>query len=79
MAGHVTSKAKGDWLTENGANKLALQIEHYWKTQGYPAIHTSIETFKVAPGGPVQNETGQRLFRVVSNIGPMGFPPRDVQ
>jgi hypothetical protein len=68
-----------DWLTREGAEKLAAKLERYWKRRGYLGIRTSVEPFSAIPRSPPATQRphvdGERFFQVRTNIGPLGFPP----
>lgn len=55
-----------DNMTRGGSARLAKAIENHWKVRGYKGILAWREEI---PGM-------DDVYRVRSNIGPSGFPPR---
>lgn len=61
---------------EVGARRLADKIRRYWVERGYVGIRTS--TAKL--GGIKPRRAGVKpVWIVMSNIGPTGYPPKDMQ
>lgn len=57
-----------------GAERLAKTIRDYWRGQGFNGIRTSLVEIRVDAGA------SSYLFGygVRSNIGPTGYPPREI-
>lgn len=55
-----------------GAQRLAERIVAFWRAKGFPSITAGV----VATTIP-QRRTGEliEVYKVISNIGPRGFPP----
>lgn len=53
-------------LSPSVAIKLRTQIESFWRGRGYAGIMTWIEDIP-----------GTKYVAVRSNIGPLGFPPKE--
>jgi hypothetical protein len=60
-----------DTLTQEGAEKLARQIESYWLSRGFAGIETRIERIVSQING---KDYG--TYAVRSNLGPSGHPPK---
>lgn len=64
-----------DNCSEIGARRLADRIRSYWEARGYDI---KVATRRVA--NPKQRRNGDSpVFAIVSNIGPLGFPPKKAQ
>jgi hypothetical protein len=65
-----------NYLTSRGAQRLAKRIERYWQERGYAGIQTNLLPYIIDEG---MRERGEHktLYFVRSNIGPLGFPPRE--
>lgn len=62
-------------LTKEGATAFANTIASYWRQRGFNGIQTSIESFPL--NWRIRREGDEPVgYRVVSNIGPNGYPPR---
>ena len=57
-----------DACCEGGAEKIAADIEAYWRRRGYPGIRVRIMAER--------DKKSNLIYGVRSNIGPNGFPPR---
>jgi hypothetical protein len=65
-----------EFLSEPGAKRLAHRISTYWKSRGFYGIKTFVLKLDV----PHRKRPGQvqPVYFVRSNIGPRGYPPRDI-
>lgn len=61
-----------DTLTEGGARGLAHKITRYWQRKGYKGIAVRIEPIET-----IRLRADEILYTVRSNIGPLGYPPRE--
>lgn len=64
---------ESDCLSKAGATRLAETIAQYWSDRGFAGVRTAVASFPI----PWRLRRGDQYgYRVVSNIGPNGYPPR---
>lgn len=61
-----------DFCSENGALRLASMLRSYWVQRGYKGIRTAVTRVRAGKG-----HERKHTYRVLSNIGHDGFPPKD--
>lgn len=68
---------KNNTIVEEYAEGLCQSIIDYWHGAGYNGIDAwIIKTPRMQPGGAEDHKAVD--FHVRSNIGPRGFPPREI-
>lgn len=72
--GAQTDLSATDCLSKDAATRLAATIERYWLDEGYEGIRTAVVPFPI-PWRLRRTGDEPQGYRVVSNIGPNGYPP----
>ena len=60
-----------------GTQELVKMIRNYWLREGYPEIDVKIERIFVRSKAVNGQDVPIHGLSIVSNIGPVGFPPRN--
>jgi hypothetical protein len=75
-AERIAARQRSATLTEAGAQRIAKKIENYRGARGYSGIRTCVEPL-IVPDELCRDHERRTIFVVRSNIGPLGFPPRE--